>query len=501
MDLNKLIKDIKRGKNIEQSLPDYAGALAGSYYNQALYMLAMDLASDYDLIREDTGADSAYVQQLLDELTEIIDAAVIKDTHFADAFNESIKDDLKETAEDGANENTDEKATDAMKTLAKRTEAIRNAILKKLDTFGAYTYFMQIYEYILNRIENSAAGTENTDAKAFAGELLSVISADTDVESVNMKIQEVLGELPVRLTAGRFFDMIKQGCKCYAGTRNDIVDAFMESIERCARPVTLETLDASYADLYDLCKTLYEADLAAADEAKRNELTEQMEQAAFYLTEMIRSYVYLADLVNDVWLITMTRPYVVSFNKDMTKSVIVIHEFMKLENKGTFLTPDEDIVGLLRELTDRQDVYQGEHMMLEDALFSIVSERRDAIDELQLTEVFEYLKTCALITSTAIIGEVKSYEQFFAVDTAYIENAVAKLETHFKSVFETVDRMKKRSMMALTIGSLPVVFDSMEEVEDYIVYTLDSCRDVAEKAASMNLLRQMFMSPQPEVNE
>ena len=96
---------------------------------------------------------------------------------------------------------------------------------------------------------------------------------------------------------------------------------------------------------------------------------------------------------------------------------------------------------------------------------------------------------------------MKSYEQFFAVDTAYIENAVAKLETHFKSVFETVDRMKKRSMMALTIGSLPVVFDSMEEVEDYIVYTLDSCRDVAEKAASMNLLRQMFMSPQPEVNE
>ena len=237
MDLNKLIKDIKRGKNIEQSLPDYAGALAGSYYNQALYMLAMDLTSDYDLIREDTGADSAYVQQLLDELTEIIDAAVIKDTHFADAFNESIKDDLKETAEDGANENTDEKATDAMKTLAKRTEAIRNAILKKLDTFGAYTYFMQIYEYILNRMENSAAGTKNTDAKAFAGELLSVISADTDVESVNMKIQEVLGELPVRLTVGRFFDMIKQGCKCYAGTRNDIVDAFMESIERCARPV------------------------------------------------------------------------------------------------------------------------------------------------------------------------------------------------------------------------------------------------------------------------
>ena len=144
MDLNKLIKDIKRGKNIEQSLPDYAGALAGSYYNQALYMLAMDLTSDYDLIREDTGADSAYVQQLLDELTEIIDAAVIKDTHFADAFNGSVKDDLKEAAEDGANENTDEKATDAMKTLAKRTEAIRNAILKKLDTFGGYTYFMQI---------------------------------------------------------------------------------------------------------------------------------------------------------------------------------------------------------------------------------------------------------------------------------------------------------------------------------------------------------------------
>ena len=91
--------------------------------------------------------------------------------------------------------------------------------------------------------------------------------------------------MPVRLTAGRFFDMIKQGCKCYAGTRNDIVDAFMESIERCARPVTLETLDASYADLYDLCKTLYETDLAATDEAKRNELTEQMEQAAASVLE------------------------------------------------------------------------------------------------------------------------------------------------------------------------------------------------------------------------
>lgn len=492
MDLNKLIKEIKKGKNIEKNLPDYTGALAGSYYNQALYMLAMDLSSDYDLIREDTSSDSEYIQKLLDELTEIIKTAVLDDT----VFSENAV--TGNTAVENAN-NID---ISVMQTQAERVGKIRSDIMKKLDVFGTYTYFMQIYEYIFNRMETGGEDAkQDLDAQAFADELLSAISADTDVESVNMKIQEVLGELPVRLTAGRFFDMIKQGCKCYVGARNDIVDAFMDSIKRCARFVSLDTLDASYTDLYDLCKTLQETDLAASDEAQRSALVQQMEAAAAYLTEIIRSYIYMADIVNDVWIITLTRPYVVSFNKDMGKSVAVIREFMNSESKGSFLTPDEDIVGLLRELTDRQEVYQGEHMMLEDALFGIVTEQKNAIDGLKLTEVFEHLKTCALVTSTAIISEVKPYDQFFTADQTYIEHAVDALETHFKSVFETVDRMKKRSMMALTLGSLPVVFDSMEEVQDYIVYTLESCRDVSEKSASMNLLRQMFISPQSEVNE
>ena len=50
MDINQLIKALKKGNNLEQNLSLYGNMLAGSYHRLAAYHLAMNLTEYYDEI-------------------------------------------------------------------------------------------------------------------------------------------------------------------------------------------------------------------------------------------------------------------------------------------------------------------------------------------------------------------------------------------------------------------------------------------------------------------
>ena len=86
---------------------------------------------------------------------------------------------------------------------------------------AAYTDAFELYEYILNRKEYGFEENvdeelekmfEEFDAEQFSAEVFNFIFADKDKVAVNAKIQQIVGQLPLRMTKARFYDSGKT-CK------------------------------------------------------------------------------------------------------------------------------------------------------------------------------------------------------------------------------------------------------------------------------------------------
>lgn len=452
-----MIKSLKKGNNLEQNLSLYGNMLAGSYNRMAAYQLAMSLTEFYDEIKE--SGDTA-CKTMLEEITEILQAV----------FQEKTAD------------------TEA---LVNTTDHIRNSFIEEIKDLQSYTYFFKIYEHIFNRIEYSFKEVLNVDEEDFAYEVGDFAAMD-DAAVSNDYIQMVMGELPVRLTMLRFKDMVKKGCACYKGVRSDMAERFFEYMADCVRPLTTDILNQSNETLYEAAKTFAAADLKAVDEDGCKKAMEILAETTDVITGALMPRLYLAEIINPLYIYLLTQNYVLGELPDTKKAVLVIKEFLKSEAKGSFLTPDEDIVGLLRELTKKQEKLTGEHMLLENAFYEIVTLYPGQIDGLALNGMYNSLYYCISIFNEGALRKIGKRKPYFSVDASWIDAKTKELQNHYETLLSGTDRMIKRAQMAEVLSELPVVFDNVEDFSDYVRTSLLACTDKTEKAASVALIRELM---------
>lgn len=459
-----MIKDLKKGNNLERNLPLYGRALAFSYHRMAAYHLAMNLTEYYDVINESSAEAASMCRELLEETAAVIKSCAVPGA--APVLEEAVN----------------------------KIDGIRNRVLKQIDDIGDYTYFLQLYEHLLNRAEYRNTGKiSDFDEESFADEVCAFVDTKEAI-STNERIQAVMGELPVRMTFVKFMDIVSKGCRYYTGARNDMAEAFFEGMKVCVRPVTLDGLNKDYKKLYDICSRLIETDCDTVDADECRRAAAMVETAAADISETLKLYLYLADIVNHLYIYMLTKAYVLEETSDIKKSEAVIGEFFSSVDKGSFLTPDEDIVGLLRELTKKQEKLLGEHMMLEEVFYEMITLYAGQIDALALNGLYNSLYCCSRMFNESALSPLRQRKSYFAVDAAWIDAQLLKLQAYYKDCFESMGRSVKRAEMAFTIGALPVVFDSLADFKAYVKESLSSCSDQALKKASAELISQIMAS-------
>lgn len=464
MNLNDVIKELKKGNNLEKNLPVYGKALAFSYHRMAAYHLAMDLTEYYDVINESTDEASSACRELLKETAAMIKSCAVPGEYKVSEENIS------------------------------KIDNIRNSVLKQIDDIGDYTFFLQLYEHLLNRAEYRSSGKIfDFDEESFAEDVCAFVDTKEAI-STNERIQAVMGELPVRMTFSKFMDIIGKGCRYYIGARSDMAEAFFESMHDCVRPVTLDGLNKEYEKLYEICEKLIKTDCNAIGADECREAASMVETAAVEISETLKLYLCLADIVNHFYIYLLTKPYVFEESSDIKKSEAVIGEFFRAVDKGSFLTPDEDIVGLLRELTKKQEKLLGEHMMLEDVFYEMITLYARQIDELALNGLYDSLYDSSRMFNESALSPLGQRKTYFAVDSAWIDAKLSQLLAHYKNCFASMERSVKRAQMAFTIGALPVVFDNLSDFKAYVRDSLLSCSDKAAKTASEELISQIMAS-------
>ena len=275
-----VIKQLENKQNMEENLPKYAEFMNYYYYEHALIQLAMNLYTFHER-RQDVHREEAYVEEALDVIQQFTGFYVL------DKKYENRKQDLK------------------------KINDVRNHVTAKMRVLTSYTDALQIYEYILNRLEFSyELVDEDVDLEAYGQKVFKYLFQDNDKMVVNSKIQMVVSQLPIRITKNRFYEILNESLKIYTGAECSTVDDFAETIRACSGLYKPEGFETEYPVLYETLTSYEQLDYMNLTKDEWKEAVDRLQDTASYIEDIVSDYLMLEEIINNLYAVMTASVYV-----------------------------------------------------------------------------------------------------------------------------------------------------------------------------------------------
>ncbi len=450
-EIRELASDIKAKRRLEEVLPEFVSEAASAYGSLALVNLLMEYATFSGAVEEGTVTLNEKQQKAKEETDNIIKDCIIGDYD-------------------------PEKNKEAVKKLIYLREGLKN----DMETITTFADRFLIYEYIMNRLEPKYEGTEFTlqSDDDIAREILGRIFSSDDNNIINEKIREMVSQLPVRMTRGKFTDHISEAFSLYREADPKSLRSFDYMLRSAAGIYTCER-EKEETELNECLKALEEftgdaeGDMDAYFDAK---------SALYKGTQTIKdSSEAISDLttvVNAALTVMLTRPYFsLPAEKEAKKNVEILKKLMD---------SDENLDGLFSGLEGKMELLSDRVNEAGKAVDHINENLKDRVAELMLSTAFNG------ILAAERLGEGNLYADLTDENENEEELTLEEVrDTFIKDISEhmaQISQKKKRAMMAAVLKELPVFFESRTAVMDYVRASLESCRDDGEKYISVELL-------------
>ncbi len=367
----------------------------------------------------------------------------------------------------------------------KKVETLRTIIIEKMQVLTAYTDRLQIYEYVLNRMEQKYHPEEMINEELFANKLFQYIFSVKDNMIVNENIKESIGQLPVRMTKNRYFDLIRQSIGLYKGSSKEALDSYLYMLRTGAMLYKPNGLPEYFLEYKGLLNQFETADYNALTEEEYSRLTLLLSKLAADLVEKTDFYVSAQELLNsiDTILISLTHMEKEEWDKEVECKEILSY-----------------VYHLFTNATDESNLD-----MAEVKLSLLEGQQEKAHDVIQRVEAhipFEYEKNTDLnLLNLEKMGKLMSSSIFVDLDKKEISDKVEDTEIEFvtkqlveelSELFRRNTKLVSRAVMAATMTKMPMFFQSTEEVKNYIKNSLEQCSDSSEKNASMKILSDLM---------
>ncbi|MBE5922669.1 MAG: hypothetical protein E7269_07950 [Lachnospiraceae bacterium] len=466
--MRKLVKEISQGKNPQTNLSRYAQRLMGWYHEYAYVRLAMNYYGLYEIRAEE---DAEYEIPIGGH--DVVGA-------YLEKFHGIIGNLLAK------GENVQEKSAAGME----KVQALRGSIIEKMEVLTAYTDIFNLYEHVLNRVEyrfKDGELPEGYSDEDFCRKLMKYIVRDEESAVINSKIGEIIGELPVRLTKQKFFELLDTGISVYLGTDRQGLNDFLYRIRTSAGLDVPQTDLSGFEDLALAYDEFKKCDFANITKEDYENLSKMIVRLSEYLSEMANQYMLLMEQLNDAYIIFSSEPYAFLDAKEISACTKI------LENVRSAFTTDEKsldeandmlifLEGVQEELYEKISAYA---YIVDD----VCSGQKENLIKYQLVDCYKRLTDMASLTSGSIfINLEKEADGELPVDEVYLAEKKAILYKDLETFFKANCRMVNRSVMTTMIAGLPVFFQNLTQLQDFIYTSLEQCRDKAEKIACVEVL-------------
>lgn len=460
----KVIRDILQGKDLEMNLPAYAGSYISSTYEYSLIHLVLNYYTIKEIEDETNGVSKdEYLSSVVNELHTIL---------FQTILNDELQEDYSE--------------------LIEKLHGLRNDMTRKMTVLTAYTDALQIYEYVLNRIEyNVTEESFPVEETELAAKVFQYLFSDNDKMVVNSKIQMVTGQLPIRMTKNRFFDYLTNTLNIYNGSDKSAVDDFVDMLKSTTLLEIPEGFDTAYPAIYSFVDMLQNTDYKTLNLAGYRGIMEQFAVTTDYLTELVSNYLLVMEIVNDLYAALLALPYQNNEAKEVAVCVDMLkglHDAFISEGSIPDLVDEglEQIVGVQEDLGE-------EIMQFESVLAEITKEHADTISWIMSDKIFNSLILISKLSSDSLFVDLDKDEVSDEVaDMEYVTAKRDELISILSEFFGNHSKEVNRAVMAAMFSSMPVLFNSQQEVKDYIEYSLNHCSNAGELMACAKILEDMM---------
>lgn len=460
--MKKIVKNIMQKHDMDNSLKLYAAKMSSYYYNFANVCLAMNYYVYYEVAKD--SEENENINAITRQLVTIIEEGTVK------------------------NKVTNE--------ILYEVDALRNKVISTMKVLTSYTDIFSRYEYILNRVEYNFKSTEGIslpDNEEFTKKIMRYIVADEDSVVVNGKIAEIIAELPIRMTKSKFFERLNEGINVYRDTDKKSLDDFLYMVRSSAMLITPSEEDDVFDDLKDIYKSLKETDYTKLSEEEYNELSGKVTYAANYIQNIVNIYMMLQQVINQLYVVLSTKKYVNDNNNDISAANSIIKYitkgFMSGENKAVYSELEDCLISLEGKQEGIHEAYMKYEHLLDEIKMNMVSD----ISGKDYEDCFKVLFKDEILLSDSLFVEfdVNTLEGEEMTEE-YFENIKKEFLEEVEEFFCNNQRAVKRSVMAIIIASLPVFFNNLQELQDYIYTSLESCRQQSEMYACAEIINTII---------
>ena len=456
-----MIKQLGSMQHPEENLPKYAEFMMRNYMEYALIQLAMNLYTLYERIQEHDGMEPTVSGSLADI------------RHFV--YRYVLDKETGTRAED-----------------RRKLHDLRDRITSHMRVLTAFTDSLQIYEYILNRLEFTVSQEEEAiDIDAYANQVFRFLFQDDDKMVVNSKIQMVVAELPVRITKNRFYDILSESLHIYTGSECRSVDDFAETLRACSGLSKPDGFETMYPALYEALTALEAVDFQSLSEEDWRHHTDGLKQTAKRIDDYVTDFMMLEDVVNALYAVMAAGGYSPTRSKECGYAVKVLECVTEAMERQTPIA--ETAEDCLFALEGRPEYVTGELMQGEAILYDLWTGQQECLKRLSLTEAFADLNLISKLLSSSMFIDLEAEEpEPDIADSLYINQVRDKLTEEFAALFDRQDRLMNRARMAKVLGQVPVFFNSRQEISDYISYALQNCKNQSELKAVVHIINDIM---------
>lgn len=459
--MKKLIHDIHNGKNVKENLKVYCDMAIKTYSEYGTLELTF---SAYTLLEE-----------IVEEKTEL----AVKEQEVIDTVLQALDELGKESCAYGE--------------VAERMRKLREKITAKMDLFTAYTDRLICYEYVLNRMELKYL-PEKEIAKKLAAfqeeeylqQLMSYLFANEDQSVVQDKLRLVISQVPVHMTKSKLFEKIGEALTLYQGGECSSLDDFIYILRTSAMLYEPKHYVGEYTDFETLLSRLEAADYVKMTEAEYEEMTRVLEEAAQLIHEITDFYYGLQKVVNGIYAMCQVLPYVTEESKLVKAGRSIWECLANREYRPEMLIPLE---GRIEQCVEKSSY-------LESVLYEIKNSYQEELAELSLTSFFEDFALVANLLSDSLFIDLEQVAKNEVADADYVQQSTDCLLEELSEKMSQLSRPVKRAVMGQILEKLPMMFQNVQEVEEYLRVNLLGCQDKAEKAIVMIMLWDLMQEEQ-----
>ena len=123
-----------------------------------------------------------------------------------------------------------------------------------------------------------------------------------------------------------------------------------------------------------------------------------------------------------------------------------------------------------------------------DITEQIKGQYSEKIAELGLEGKYNIVYKIPKLNTESIFVELDEETTEGFVDEKILQDEKEKLISEYTEIFKENERIVNRAIMSMTLAELPVFFNNISEVQDYIYNSLEICNDKAEKLACIEII-------------